>query len=48
MNLNDLNKLSEEQAAHTFMQCCTSSTWVDAMVKARPFVDEIAIMTILP
>ena len=39
MTLNDLNNLSKEQATHTFMQCCTSSTWVNSMVQARPFTD---------
>ncbi|WNC72686.1 2-oxo-4-hydroxy-4-carboxy-5-ureidoimidazoline decarboxylase [Thalassotalea psychrophila] len=43
MNLEQLNSFSVEQATHTFMQCCTSSTWVNSMVKARPFVDERAI-----
>jgi len=39
MKLEDLNKLSAEEANHTFMQCCTSSTWVNKMVAARPFID---------
>ncbi|PCH94348.1 MAG: OHCU decarboxylase [Gammaproteobacteria bacterium] len=39
MTLNDLNMLDKEQATHTFMQCCTSSTWVNSMVQARPFAD---------
>lgn len=43
MNLNDLNNQTLAQASHTFMQCCTSSTWVDAMVKARPFTDRRSI-----
>ena len=43
MTLNDLNNLSKEQATHTFMQCCTSSTWVSAMVQARPLTNNIAI-----
>ncbi len=43
MNLNDLNNQSIEQAKHTFLQCCTSMTWVNAMVLARPFTDERAI-----
>jgi len=37
MNLEQLNSLNTEQAAHVFMQCCTSSAWVEAMVQARPF-----------
>ncbi len=43
MNLNDLNNLSKEQAAHTFMQCCTSYNWVELMVDARPFADELQL-----
>ncbi len=43
MTLEQLNSCTAEQATHTFMQCCTSSTWVKAMVQARPFVDNIAI-----
>ncbi len=39
MRLQDLNKLPEADASHTFMQCCTSSTWVNKMVAARPFID---------
>ncbi|MCP4989540.1 MAG: 2-oxo-4-hydroxy-4-carboxy-5-ureidoimidazoline decarboxylase [Colwellia sp.] len=39
MILEELNKLPEADASHTFMQCCTSSTWVKKMVKTRPFID---------
>lgn len=44
MTLTDLNTQTPEQAAHTFMQCCTSSAWVKAMVEARPFTDKAAIV----
>jgi 2-oxo-4-hydroxy-4-carboxy-5-ureidoimidazoline decarboxylase len=44
MNLNDLNYQTKAQASHTFMQCCTSSTWVETMVKARPFSDSRAVI----
>lgn len=40
MTLTDLNNQTVEQAHHTFMQCCTSSTWVNAMVVARPYADK--------
>lgn len=43
MNLAQLNALSVDEASDTFMQCCTSAAWVDAMVQARPFVDKQAI-----
>lgn len=43
MNLEQLNNLTAEQATHAFMQCCTSATWVTAMVNARPFINKIAI-----
>lgn len=44
MNLEQLNSFTIEQATHTFLQCCTSSTWVNAMVQARPFADKRAIV----
>jgi 2-oxo-4-hydroxy-4-carboxy-5-ureidoimidazoline decarboxylase len=43
MNVSELNNQSIEQARHTFMQCCTSSSWVEHMVAARPFTDGQAI-----
>jgi 2-oxo-4-hydroxy-4-carboxy-5-ureidoimidazoline decarboxylase len=43
MNLEKLNTLSSEEATHAFMQCCTASVWVEAMVNARPFIDKRAI-----
>jgi 2-oxo-4-hydroxy-4-carboxy-5-ureidoimidazoline decarboxylase len=43
MRLEDLNQLPASDASHTFMQCCTSSTWVNNMVAARPFADTTAI-----
>ena len=43
MNLDKLNALTIEQATHTFMQCCTASIWVNAMVKARPFSDTLEV-----
>jgi 2-oxo-4-hydroxy-4-carboxy-5-ureidoimidazoline decarboxylase len=39
MRLEDLNRLPTDDASHTFMQCCTSSTWVNKMVAARPFIN---------
>ena len=43
MLLEDLNQLPAADANHTFMQCCTSSTWVNNMVVARPFANRQAI-----
>jgi len=43
MRLEDLNQLPAAEANHTFMQCCTSSTWVNKMVAARPFSSALAI-----
>ena len=44
MNLEQLNNFTFDEARHTFMQCCTSSTWVNTMVKARPFADKRALV----
>ncbi|OUR75834.1 2-oxo-4-hydroxy-4-carboxy-5-ureidoimidazoline decarboxylase [Colwellia psychrerythraea] len=43
MILENLNQLPAAEANHTFMQCCTSSTWVKKMVEARPFSSALAI-----
>ncbi len=43
MILEDLNQLPVADASHTFMQCCTSSAWVNNMVNARPFASEAAL-----
>jgi 2-oxo-4-hydroxy-4-carboxy-5-ureidoimidazoline decarboxylase len=40
MNLAQLNSLTVEQATQCFMQCCTSTAWVSAMVQSRPFIDK--------
>jgi len=45
MTLVQLNNLTTAEASHTFMQCCTASLWVGAMVQARPFVDKNALST---
>lgn len=43
MQLEDLNQLPASDAKHIFMQCCTSSAWVNNMVAARPFADTTVI-----
>ncbi|WP_020406405.1 2-oxo-4-hydroxy-4-carboxy-5-ureidoimidazoline decarboxylase [Hahella ganghwensis] len=37
MSLDTLNQQSTEEAKHTFMQCCTSSAWVERMTATRPY-----------
>ncbi len=37
MGLETVNQQSPEEARHTFMQCCTSSAWVERMAASRPF-----------
>ncbi len=44
MNLNELNNATAQDALKALMQCCTSATWVDKMVAARPFADENALV----
>ena len=43
MTLDDLNHLSEEDAEHAFMQCCTSSSWVKKMIESRPYANRAAL-----
>jgi len=45
MSLDTLNALSNEEAKHQFMQCCTSETWVMRMVESRPYADTNALYT---
>lgn len=40
LSINTLNALSESNATQQFMQCCTSTTWVNKMVEAMPFANE--------
>jgi hypothetical protein len=37
MTLDELNRLGEADAYLAFEKCCGASTWVSAMVAARPF-----------
>jgi 2-oxo-4-hydroxy-4-carboxy-5-ureidoimidazoline decarboxylase len=39
MTLNELNIADITSARRWFEQCCASSTWIELMVKARPFKD---------
>ena len=40
MKIEELNKVTEAVAVKLFMQCCTSSSWVNKMIKAMPFTDQ--------
>jgi 2-oxo-4-hydroxy-4-carboxy-5-ureidoimidazoline decarboxylase len=37
-NLSELNGLSIEEAQVAFSNCCTSQSWINGMVSARPFI----------
>ena len=43
MQLNNLNKLTIEQASQRFLQCCTSEAWIEKMVGARPYSNAEAL-----
>ena len=37
MNIEKINCLDTDQATHLFMQCCTSTRWIEKMVDGRPY-----------
>lgn len=37
MSIENINSVSEEDASHSFRQCCTSERWITRMVTARPY-----------
>ncbi|MFT6905169.1 MAG: 2-oxo-4-hydroxy-4-carboxy-5-ureidoimidazoline decarboxylase [Oleiphilaceae bacterium] len=37
LNITELNALPNKEAEQAFLQCCTASCWVRAMVDNRPF-----------
>src|SRR5256885_1034244 len=39
MTLDQLNRLSAEQAKAEFLKCCGSTAWATKMCSARPFAD---------
>lgn len=41
--VNWLNAMSADDARETMRRCCGAGSWCDAMVAARPFVDDAAI-----
>jgi len=42
--LPSFNELSERQAIGTLYECCSSSIWALRVAKARPFVDDDALL----
>ncbi|GAB36626.1 2-oxo-4-hydroxy-4-carboxy-5-ureidoimidazoline decarboxylase [Gordonia otitidis] len=42
--LPSFNELSERQAISTLYECCSSSIWALRVAKARPFVDDEALL----
>lgn len=45
ITLDDLNKLSNEEAFSALEQCCVSKTWASKMVESRPFASAAALIT---
>jgi 2-oxo-4-hydroxy-4-carboxy-5-ureidoimidazoline decarboxylase len=43
MSIEQINQAEIEEAKHLFRQCCTSETWIDRMVNARPYVSAEAV-----
>lgn len=41
-----VNTLNPRAARAVFLECCASARWADAMVSARPFVDEATVYAI--
>ncbi len=39
-SISELNALSAEDAKVAFSNCCTSQSWIDGMVAARPFISK--------
>ena len=37
MSLESINSATKVQARQMFLQCCTSSRWIDSMVESRPY-----------
>jgi 2-oxo-4-hydroxy-4-carboxy-5-ureidoimidazoline decarboxylase len=44
MNTAHLNSLPDVQARDALLKCCHSRAWVEAMMSARPFADEAALL----
>jgi 2-oxo-4-hydroxy-4-carboxy-5-ureidoimidazoline decarboxylase len=37
MNIEEINGADADTASHLFRQCCTSDTWIESMVRKRPY-----------
>lgn len=44
MDLDTLNGLPVAEAQQAFLECCASNAWAAAMVRHRPFHDEVAVL----
>ena len=45
MSLSDFNNLPKEEAAKQLLTCCGSSKWVQLMLAAFPFTNEVELVT---
>ncbi|MEH6582963.1 MAG: 2-oxo-4-hydroxy-4-carboxy-5-ureidoimidazoline decarboxylase [Halioglobus sp.] len=43
MSIEQVNQAARDDACHMFRQCCTSDSWIQRMVSARPFNSEQAL-----
>ena len=43
MRIEQINQASATEAAHMFLQCCSSQQWIDLMVASRPFASAQAV-----
>ena len=43
MSLEQINQAEAAAAGHMFLQCCTSESWIERMVAARPYASEQAL-----
>ncbi|MEH6591899.1 MAG: 2-oxo-4-hydroxy-4-carboxy-5-ureidoimidazoline decarboxylase [Halioglobus sp.] len=44
MSIESINTASEQDARHSFRQCCTSERWVELMVAGRPYHSPAELM----
>ena len=46
MSLDKINTASKEEAYSIFESCCCAPTWIESMIKARPFADSSALLQV--